>query len=91
MRTGADSSHRVLFSMTGMRFFSYRECENRLSVQPPSVPSMAIICNIRGEGDVTYSLLPAKRVRTPMCGIGLFGATARRRAALLPSTSRGWN
>jgi hypothetical protein len=47
MRPGADSSHRVLFYDRDA-LLQLRECKNRLSIQPPSVPSMAIISNIRG-------------------------------------------
>lgn len=84
MRAGADSSHRSLFYDRDA-LLQLCGCENRLSVQPPLVPSMAIISNIRGRSDVTYSLLPAsKYIRRPMCGIRLYGATARSRAAQLP-------
>jgi hypothetical protein len=81
MRAGADSSHRALFYDRDA-LLQLRGCENRLSVQPPSIPSMAIISNVRGESDFTYSLLPAsKRIRTPMCDIRLYGATARSPAS----------
>lgn len=78
MRAGADSSHRALIYDRDA-LLQLRECINRLSVQPPSVPSMAIISNVRRKSDVTYSLLPAsKRIRRPMYGsIRLYGATTR--------------
>ena len=66
MRAGADSSHRALFYDRDV-LLQLRECENRLSVQPPSGPLLAII----SKSDVTYSLLPtSKRIRRPMCGSG---------------------
>lgn len=84
MRAGADSSDRALIYDRDA-LLQLRECKNRLSVQPPSGSSMAIISNARGGSDVTYSLLPgSKRIRRPVCGIRLFGATARGRAAQLP-------
>ena len=84
MRAGADSSHRALIYDRDA-LLQLRECKNRLSVQPPSGFLMTIISNARGGSDVTYSLLPAsKRIRRPMCGIRLVGATARSRAARLP-------
>jgi len=89
MRAGADSSHRTLFYDRDA-LLQLRECENRLSVQPPLVPSMAIISNIRGGSNVTYSLLPAsKHIRRLMCGIRLYGAIARSRAARLPVCTSG--
>jgi hypothetical protein len=92
MRAGADSSHRALFYDRDA-LLQLRECKNQLSVQPPSVPSMAIISNVRGESNVTYSLLRAsKHIHRPLCAIRLAGATARGRAARLPvRTSRGWS
>lgn len=89
MRAGADSSHRALIYDRGA-LLQLRECINRLSVQPPSVPSMAIISNVRKESDVTYSLLPAsKRIRRPMYGIRLYGATTS--LPVCTTGSRGWS
>jgi hypothetical protein len=60
MRAGADSSHRALFYDRDV-LLRLRECKRRLSVQSPSVSSMAIISHIRGEGDMTYSFLPVSK------------------------------